>query len=156
MVNLNMKFRRKEVNLKTVWFPWNKHFSETPFRMTTGTMWPDFEKSQISRPKFGHQIKLVLVVFWILKQPSCALAVRHVGHLHPQIYQSMCEETIKSSSSSLFHVLVSVVVLFLLDFVMIICFLVGMFCLVIVSVVSYYHYDILWLLCVLFVFLFLL
>lgn len=55
----------------------------------------------------------------------------------------MCEETIKSSSSSLFHVLVSVVVLFLLDFVMIICFLVGMFCLVIVSVVSYYHYDIL-------------
>ena len=110
--------------------------------MTTGTMWPDFEKSQISRPKFGHQIKLVLVVFWILKQPSCALAVRHVGHLHPQIYQSTFEETIKSSSSSLFHVLVSIVVLFLLDFVMILCFLVGMFRLVIVSVVSYYNYDI--------------
>ena len=70
------------------------------------------------------------------------MAVRHVGHLHPQIYQSTFEETIKSSSSSLFHVLVSIVVLFLLDFVMILCFLVGMFRLVIVSVVSYYNYDI--------------
>ena len=65
------------------------------------------------------------------------MAVRHVGHLRSQIYQSTFEETIKSSSSSLFHVLVSGVVLFPLDFVMICCFLVAMFRRVVVSVVSY-------------------